>query len=195
MNDYSTYRDWELLLLLNEPKPTMDIVFHELFLRHSGSLIGYCRYKVKNQRDAEDIFQETWFAFHKIVKSRQTILNIQAYLIGTARKLIKAYNLKNMQEEQIFVHFDGLELDKIVTPLSFPRTFDEEELVALLKIGLTEIEEIYRETFILRSFNKLSFSEIAEIMDVTIDNVKHRYYRAIRMLKDYFKEYIENVKY
>lgn len=195
MNDYSEYKDWELLLLLNEPKPTSDIVFHEIFQRHSKRLIGFCRYKIRDQRDAEDIFQEVWYHFHKAVKKRQTIASIQPYLIGIANNLIKSYKTRHNNDERIFVHKDGIELDKIATPLSFPRTFEEPELVALLKVGLTEIDEIYRDTFILRRFNLLSYTEIAELTDESEENIRQRYSRAYRMLKDYFKEYVENIKY
>lgn len=194
MNNYSEYKDWELILLLNEPKPTCDMVFHQLFQRHSKNLLSYCRYKIRDQRDAEDLFQEVWFQFHKAVKKRQTISTVQPFLVGIANRLIKSYRAKHIEEDRIFVYQDGIELDKIATPLSFPRTFEEMELVAMLKVGLTEIDEIYWETFILRKFNELSYPEIAKITNETEANIRQRFSRAFRMLKDYFKEYIENIK-
>ena len=56
-------------------------------------------------------------------------------------------------------------------------------LLVTLRERISALDDPYREVIILRYYHDLSYVEIAQVLDITIDNVKTRLFRAKNMLK------------
>ena len=69
------------------------------------------------------------------------------------------------------------------TAQALTRLFYREQAVVLAN-ALADLPADYREVIILRHFQELSFSEIADHMGRTLDSVKNTWARAIRKLKE-----------
>jgi RNA polymerase sigma-70 factor (ECF subfamily) len=52
------------------------------------------------------------------------------------------------------------------------------------------IPDDYREVFILREYEGLSYAEIAEVVDSSLSNVKVRIFRAKQKIRDILTPYI-----
>jgi len=63
-----------------------------------------------------------------------------------------------------------------------------EEFQALLQQCLNELPDHYRQTFVLRTFEDLSYEEIADIMGCPAGTVKSRLNQARTMLRNRLKE-------
>jgi RNA polymerase sigma-70 factor (ECF subfamily) len=64
----------------------------------------------------------------------------------------------------------------------------DHEMEALLQRCLEELPDHYRMTFVLRTFEYLSYEEIAEVMGCPPGTVKSRLNQARRMLCERLKE-------
>jgi RNA polymerase sigma factor (sigma-70 family) len=189
MIDYSTYKDSDLLALLNEPKPVCEDAFQEIFYRYSNRLNAYCKNKVSNSKQSEDIFQDTWIEFFKASKDKGTITNLKSFLLKIAHNLIFKYKEKNKKENKLFIKKGMYELDGYRSHPDFQQSQEYDELVSIIKYALNNLDEKYQEVFILKKFNDLTYKEIAELLGETEDCIRQRFSRASRMLKEFLKQF------
>jgi len=193
MKDYNTYNDSELLPLLREKKPACDNAFYVLYNRYSSKVNGYCRFKLNNREASEEIFQETWLKFDGAVKAGKQIENVPAYLITIARNLcLNYFNSVNSQPD--FVSgIENIEFNQLSGQFSIENNLENSELITIIKVAVNNLDDIYKESFILRNFNELSYPEIGKICNETSDCIKKRVRRATEMLKDILKPYINEL--
>lgn len=65
--------------------------FEEVYENTYHTLLKYIICKCSNLDDVNDIIQETYTEFYKLLKKNHKIDNKQAYIIGIARNTIKKY--------------------------------------------------------------------------------------------------------
>lgn len=74
-------------------------------------------------------------------------------------------------------------------------SFDYRRLVGLYKQALSAMPESVKETFLLSRNDKYKYREIAEIQNISIKTVEYRITQAIKVLKEYLKEYYAFILY
>ena len=182
-NNYSKYRDVDLIKLINSKKPEGESAFSELYDRYSVKLRNFCNFMVQSSAHVEDIFQETFIYFYTNVKDGKEVSNVMGYLISIARNLC----LKYYRDKKTNVPFD---VDSLVTDES--REMEKNELLDLVVKTLPLLDTMYREAFIMREFEGLTFPEISEICQTSVSNAKSRVLRAhkqiIKILEPYLKD-------
>lgn len=149
--------------------------FENLFKRYYNEAILYVCSLTHNLPLAEDIVQES---FSRALTS-----------IDEERDSFKYWLFKVCRN----CFFDYLRKAKRVTPLETDLSSDELELVSgviqkeeyrALYRAIGMLGENYREAVLLYYFEGLSVSEIANIMDISPDNVKIRLFRSRVKLKE-----------
>jgi len=193
MNEFHKYNDEKLLEHLKDGTPSRDLAFDVLFCRYSARLNAYCIFKSDNPLDAEEIFEDTWLKFLDRVQNGKIVTNILPYLYTIARTLIIDKYRKEKSGKTIGIDYkDFNELDALVNPFDFNLKSDNEELLTLVKFAVNNLDDIYRETFVLQWFGGLSQKEIAIITDTSIASVKMRSHRAmneiIKILRPHLAE-------
>ena len=177
MNNYTQYEDKELLALLREKSPVYDQAFYALYLRYSEKLNSYCIFRSDNQRDAEEIFQDTWLRFCKWIQSGNAVDSVQAYLFKIARNIsIDRYRVQNNQK---VLNLDNFNFEQISDPINLQSLIEKDELLSLISQAVNNLPVIYKETFLLYWFSGFTYLEISEILGETVDCVKKRSYRAM----------------
>jgi RNA polymerase sigma-70 factor (ECF subfamily) len=71
-----------------------------------------------------------------------------------------------------------------------PKSAETSEFLQLITTALDMIPDDYREVFILREYEGLSYAEIAEVVDSSLSNVKVRIFRAKQKIRDILTPYI-----
>jgi RNA polymerase sigma factor (sigma-70 family) len=191
MNNYSNYKDVELVPLMREPKPASDNAFHEIYGRYARKLYAYCLYKLEDSSQVGDILQETWLAFAQSVREGKSISDILPYLIGIARNLIRNYLKTQNRRDEIFINSDSINFDTISFTDDSSLLLENKELTAIVMNAIYHLEDIYRETFVMKKVDGLSYAEIAKIMEESVNTVQKRYARAVEMLYEILKPYIK----
>lgn len=181
--DYTTYSDYELIdTIRNNPKEA-GFAFAEIYNRYATDVNAYCKFMMRDKQKAEDIFQEVFLRFYRKITSDFESINIKAYLIKSTRNL--CLNYYNRQREFI-------PLDKVDFGFT-QQNYEEKELFDNILKTIDLLEDKYKEPFILREIDGLSYNEIAEICNLTITNAKTRVKRAreklIELLEPFLKDY------
>ncbi|MFA6571106.1 MAG: RNA polymerase sigma factor [Bacteroidota bacterium] len=183
-NIYSTYSDEQLVSMLAEDKVKSERAFTELYNRYSSKVHAYCLKVLNNREAAEDIFQETYIRFYQKVKTDYNQTNVPGFLITIARNLCLNYKRDNVPTIPI-------ESDDFVFETS--RGYENTELLDLITTSLELLDFEYREAFVLREYDGLSYNEIAEVTGITITNAKSRVFRAKQKIKEVLSPYLKDL--
>jgi len=160
--------------------------FAELYSRHSGKVWALCIRFLGDENDALDVFQDTFTRFFQAAKTVKDMQNVSGYLLKSARNLC----LNARRDKRQLVELEDFHL-AVPSP-----SLEESELARLITMALDVIPDEFREVFILREYEGLSYSEIADIVGTSLANVKIRIHRAKQKIRDvlspYLAEFSEN---
>ena len=191
MNNYNQFEDCQLIDLLKRDKPYSEQAFNVLYSRYSVKLHSYCLFISENNRDAEEIFQDTWLKFYNSSKTCKNIDSIASFLYKIARNLsIDKYRVNKFQKIHKIENFD---IEQIANPLNLQSKLEKEELISLISIAINSLSDIYKETFLLVWFSGLKYSEVAEIVGESVECVKKRSYRAMDEIQTILQPIINEI--
>ncbi len=152
-----------------------------LYDRYSQRIFTYCRKIVGNTTVAEDLLQETFARFFESARQLRSAENVAGYLFAIARNQCLNYKTKRREE---------LILPEEIEIISRDRPYEQQELLEILDRALDLLPDDYREAFILREYNGMSYNEIADALCVTLDIVKVRLFRAKKKLREILAPYL-----
>jgi RNA polymerase sigma-70 factor (ECF subfamily) len=106
--------------------------------------------------------------------------NVPGYLLKIARNLC----LNCRRNKKQTVEFDDYQ------SLVLPSATEKTEFLQLITTALDMLPDDYREVFVLREYEGLSYAEIAEIVGASLSNVKVRIFRAKQKIREILAPYI-----
>ncbi len=158
--------------------------FNRLVKKYQEKIYWQARRMSGNHIDADEIVQEVLLVMYNKLNTFkfESSLYSWIYRITATRSLnyIKKRDLK-----KIF-SLDAL-INKKDDKKSFETNIEEEEQLNLIKKKLQMIPPKQREVFIMRSFDDLSYDEIAEITGKSVGALKANYFHALNKLKEIIK--------
>jgi RNA polymerase sigma-70 factor (ECF subfamily) len=136
-----------------------------------------------NKQDAEDVLQDTLFQVWQKRDKWDSIQNLSAYCFRAIRNnAINKISLKGNQQESIPEHFDIPEYKSTIQ-----ERLEEEEQTEMLEEYIRHLPEKQRTIFQLRTVEEFSYKQIAEILNLTEEQVKVNLFRARQKLKAFFE--------
>jgi len=182
--DYSEYDDASLFAMMRPGMAKREDAFAELYSRYSSRVYAYCMRFLSNQQEAQDIFQEAFVKFYQSAEQDREMTNVPAFLLRIARNLcvnsVRAARPTTSFEEYMG-GFDSYNSDK-------------DELLGLIKGALELLPEDYREVFVLREYDGMSYQDIADITDTNINNIKVKIYRSKQKIRDILQPYLKDLE-
>jgi RNA polymerase sigma-70 factor, ECF subfamily len=172
--------DAELFSRLSGSKETAEAAFAELYARYGGRVFAYCLRFLGQRDEAQDVYQETFIRFYESAQQDREMTNVPGYLLKIARNLC----LNCRRNKKQTVEFD--DYLSLVPPVAA----EKNEFLHLITTALDMLPDDYREVFVLREYEGLSYAEIAEIVDASLSNVKVRIFRAKQKIRDILAPYI-----
>ncbi len=155
--------------------------------QYSKRLFGFIRNRVSNNADAEDILQEVWYQFSRVVDI-DSIEQINAWLFRVARNKVTD-NYRRKTPESLDTTYEDEEGDthiKDILLADFPAPEDEdlkaifwEELFA----ALDELPENQRNVFVWNELEDQTFQEISDRTGVNIKTLISRKRYAVQHLR------------
>ncbi|MCK5153398.1 MAG: sigma-70 family RNA polymerase sigma factor [Spirochaetales bacterium] len=146
----------------------------KFIITHQHKLYGFIMNRVRNESEADDIFQSTM----EIVVSKYSFLKdplkINSWIISICKNEIYKYYKKN----DITVPLDDLELHKLETEYEYNNYSD------LIKIAISLLTDDQRDVIQLRYFASMSYKDIASACNISIKKVKSRIFEAKVKLKN-----------
>ncbi|CAN5549520.1 sigma-70 family RNA polymerase sigma factor [soil metagenome] len=171
---------------LKEDDTTAQAALTVLYRRYSQRIYTYCRKILSDNATAEDLLQETFMKLLDSGRQGRDIENFPAYLMTIARNLCLSYRAKH---KRAFVQVEDFHLTSRDVP------YEQQELLQLIQTALELLPEDYREAFVLREYNGLSYNEISEVIGESLEVVKIRIFRAKKKLRDILAPYLADLNH
>jgi RNA polymerase sigma-70 factor (ECF subfamily) len=147
--------------------------FDELYLRYRSPLYGFFRRRLNSEGRAEDLAQETFLVVIRGAERYEPRALVRTYLYAIALRLLISERRKHAQ--------DGPDIDSVAEPAAHEST----ERDMWVREGLQKLDDMDREILMLREYEQLSYGEIAEVLQMPLNTVRSRLFRARMALKEH----------
>lgn len=127
--------------------------------------------KGAKKEDAEDIIQNTFYKIYTLLDDLKAD-NIRPWFFRVA--LNEYIDLKRKKEQRNIYITEEIYSKLQYTDCDFEAILNKDEIFHLLK----DIKKEYKETFILKYYYDFSYEEIATLLDIKVNSVKQKLYRA-----------------
>ncbi|GAB1450350.1 sigma-70 family RNA polymerase sigma factor [Draconibacterium sp.] len=162
---------------------SLEILIH----RHKGRVFSYILLIVKRQELAEDIFQETFIKVIRSLKKGKYIENgkFVSWVLRISHNLI----IDHFRKEKLkgTISNDSLEIDIFNSQRYSEDTIEDQmvnnQILSEVKDLIQELPEDQQQVIIMRHYLDLSFKEIAEQTDVSINTALGRMRYALINLR------------
>lgn len=155
--------------------------FGVLYERYVGRIYNYIYYRTGNYEDAEDLTARVFFrAMRHIGNYRHRGLPFSAWLYRIAHNLVANWHRDNSRKQEI--PLDDISLPPIRGDHPETRLLKSEEEENLLKM-IRRLPPERQQLLILKFVERMSNSEIGEIMGRTEGAVKSLYHRTLLSLR------------
>ena len=154
--------------------------FEILFKTYSQRLIYFSRRYVLDKQTAENIVQDVFFKVWQNRANLDPTKNTQSYLFTAVKneslKQLRHLSVEKQQQENV---------SKLsVVELTPDETIDKKELKEELNKAINDLPEKCREIFTMSRFDQLKYSEIADILGISIKTVETQMGRALKKLRE-----------
>lgn len=142
------------------------------YLIHLGEeVFNLLLLKGAKKEDAEDIIQNTFYKVYALLDDL-TESNLRPWFFRVS--LNEYIDLKRKKERQNIYLTEEIYSKLQHLDYEFETILNKDEIVYLLK----DVKKEYKEIFFLKYYYDLSYEEIALILDIRVDSVKQKLYRA-----------------
>jgi RNA polymerase sigma-70 factor, ECF subfamily len=196
------------LVLLKEARTHSDVrlveacqtgdasAFDELVRRYKDRLFNVIFRYLGNREDTLDVCQETFVRAYRAIDGFQGKSKVYTWLcsiaVNLARNRLRDQGRRGRDKgtslEALEASAPGVVLQAVENRDTPRDAAMAHELNDILQGCLKELPEPYRMTFVLRTFEDMSYDEIAETMECPAGTVKSRLNQARRLLRDRLKE-------
>jgi RNA polymerase sigma-70 factor (ECF subfamily) len=146
----------------------------ELFRRYKHAIYGFFRRRVADPFHAEELAQETFLALVRSGSRYEPRALFRTYLYTIALKILRAHWRKAAFRATFFGHRNS-------SP--DPLHDDHTESALWVRRAVAKLEPTEREVLMLREFEQLSYAEIADLLQLPINTVRSRLFRARMALR------------
>jgi RNA polymerase sigma-70 factor (family 1) len=156
--------------------------YAKLHKEHGRSIRNFIYYKCGDLEQAEDIVQEAYIKLWENCKNI-VIEKAKSFLYTVAQRLF----INDVRHKKVELNFiKGKNTEKNNQDPSF--IFMEDEFKERLEKAISDLPEKQREVFLMNRIDKMSYEEIATLLEISVKAVEKRMHNALGTLKDRIKE-------
>jgi RNA polymerase sigma-70 factor (ECF subfamily) len=164
--------------------------FETLFRKYQTYVYNISLGMLGNGEDAADVTQETFLRLHRNLNSFRGDSSFSTWLYRVAVNLciteLRRRNRSRFQFLDDLQHSDEATLTEEVGPTPDEHMALQEDRRVVQQV-LKTLPPDYRAIMVLRHFQQLAYEEIAEVLGLSLSQVKTRLFRARKMFKDRFQ--------
>ena len=167
--------------------------FHTIINEYSDTMFRFAFFKTGNEELAKDVVQESFINLWKENKVLKEYKNIQAYCFTLIKnKSIDHFRSNENRLKVVKSLHQEHELDNTIE-----EKLEREEKLKKMFYYLNKLEEKHATILRLRDFEGYTYAEIAELIGMSLENVKVTLFRARKALQNILQEENEtrNVTY
>jgi len=144
--------------------------FEALFERHEEAVWRFYRRRLREPSRAEELLQEVFLAILQNAPRYEPRASFRSYLFGIAFNVLKAERRRSGREPEPMV-------DEV------PGEARDLDAAIWVRCALAALEPDDREIVMLREYEGLSYQEIAALLNLPLNTVRSRLFRARADLK------------
>ncbi len=180
--------DAELLRAFAKGEPA---AMDQLMARYRQALFSWLLGMTGNRADSEDLFQDVWF---RVIRhaARFNDVSFKAWLWKIARNLLIDFRRKRKPDislDAVDDEDDHPLVDQLTAKGAGPAAAVElADMTKRVMRAVTALPEVQRDVFLMRVQGDLSFSEIAETLNIPLNTALGRMHDAMTKLKKLLAE-------
>ena len=153
--------------------------FGQLVERYATVIVNLAYRMVGDRTEAEDLAQETFVAAFKALPRFRAESKFSTWLYRIAVNKCKDWLRvkrpgQGVQDVDVEEVFD----DRVVEERTPERLLSQQQVAARLDQAIQRLPPLYREAFVLKHVEGLSYEEMQEIVGVNADTLKMRVYKG-----------------
>jgi RNA polymerase sigma-70 factor, ECF subfamily len=164
--------------LLRRAEDGDSAAFHALVDRHASRLFRLAVSLVGNAADAEDVLQETFVGAFRGLKSFEGRASVKTWL--TRILVNQAARWRRGRRGRAGEQMP----DSVAAPAGSPESAID------VQAALGQLSSEHRQVLVLREFERMSYEEMAEVLDIPRGTVESRLHRARGELREKLKSYL-----
>lgn len=149
--------------------------FTELFSRYKQPIYGFFRRRLAEPTHAEELTQETFLALLRAATRYQPRALFRTYLYAIGFKILHAHGRKAAFRATFFGQRNSV---------PDPSRQDATESGLWVRRAVEKLDSLDREVLLLREFEQLSYAEIADLLQLPLNTVRSRLFRARTALRN-----------
>jgi len=149
--------------------------FTELFHRYKQPIFGFFRRRLADPAHAEELTQETFFALVRAAARYEPRALFRTYLYAIWLRILRAHRRKTAFRATFFGQRNSI---------PDPAKQDATESGLWVRRAVEKMDAIDREVLLLREFEQLSYAEIADLLNLPLNTVRSRLFRARTALRN-----------
>jgi RNA polymerase sigma-70 factor (ECF subfamily) len=194
-----TLQDPDVRLMLKVRDDDSAAAFEELMLRYQNRLLTILDHLVGDRSLAEDLTQDVFLRIYRARKSYEPGAKFSTWLFTIANNVARNAKRTLSRRREVSVVGQGsgpvaahpLEhLAKEASGLMPTRQLDKREMAEVVRLAMESLNERQRLAVLLSKFEAMSYIEIAETMDLSVQAVKSLLSRARGALKEILEPYL-----
>jgi len=149
--------------------------FTELFHRYKQPIYGFFCRRISDPASAEELTQETFFALLRAAAHYEPRALFRTYLYAIGFKILRAHRRKTAFRAAFLGRRNSV---------PDPSKHDATESGLWVRRAIAKLEPVDREIVMLREFEQLSYAEIADLLQLPLNTVRSRLFRARIALRE-----------
>ena len=153
--------------------------FGQLVERYATVIVNVAYRMVGDRTEAEDLAQETFVAAFKALPTFRAESKFSTWLYRIAVNKCKDWlRVKRPGQSVHDVDIEEVFDDRVVEERTPERLLSQQQVAARLDQAIQRLPPLYREAFVLKHVEGLSYEEMQEIVGVNVDTLKMRVYKG-----------------
>jgi RNA polymerase sigma-70 factor (ECF subfamily) len=162
------------------------VAFEQLVHRYDRKVLSIASVYARDEEDAKDIYQEAFLRIYRGLAGFRGKSQFSTWLHRIVINVCLSYQRKTLRVRHVSLESDEIERTAAATIAvgeSPEKLFGDAEISQHVSNALATLPDQQRLVFILRHFQDLKLSEIADTMNCAEGTVKRYLYLAVRKLR------------
>jgi len=155
--------------------------FESLVYHYQNKAIKFCYAQLNDYHLAEEVSQETFLRLYKSVKHYRPEGNLNGFLYKIMLNLCRNAYKKTTRNKPVSDELININKSEDSSPL---QTMEVQESKMAVRSAIDKLPAKYREIIILRELEELKYDAIAKLLQISLDEVKVRLFRARKQLNE-----------
>ena len=162
--------------LIRALKKGREQAYIQLINTYGNKLLKTCFLMIKDEKEAEDIVQETFIKVFKYIKGFKGNSSLYTWIYKIGQNTMR----DRYRDKTVTIPYE----DYTISEDNVEEIVINRENKEILRNGLNEINFIYKQVLVLFYFEEFSIKEISKILDEKEGTIKSKLSRGRRILRE-----------